>query len=148
MIEFAGKQSDWKSWSVKFLDHGNRRVNKKLLVGEGKTVCDEKVPTKTKFEEAEHGPSVPDEAVKKLGDLNVLPYEDTLLSIDTKTPAGKVAFNSVCNFYSEDFPQGNCRLAWNSKFEPDTALSLLKLCKIFANSKLDLTDKDPDTEIG
>ncbi len=30
------------------------------------------------------------------------------------------------------------------KFEPNTAPSLLKLCKIFSNSKLDSADKDPD----
>ncbi len=46
-----------------------------------------------KPENAEHGSLVQDEAVKKLGELNVLAYEDILLSIDTKTAAGKVAFN-------------------------------------------------------
>ncbi len=54
MIEFSGKRSEWKSWSVKFLAHGNRREYKKLLVAEGKTVGVDKVPTKTEFEEAEH----------------------------------------------------------------------------------------------
>jgi len=150
VIEFSGKKSDWKSWSVKFLARGNRRGYKKLLVGEGKTVGVDKVPTQTEFEAAEHGSSVQDEAVKKLGKLNVLAYEDILLSIDTKTAAGKVAFNLVNTCYSEDFPEGNCRLAWDrlcSKFEPNTAPSLLKLRKIFANSKLDSADKDPDVWI-
>ncbi len=80
----------------------------------------------------------------------MLAYEDILLSIDTKTAAGKVAFNLVNTVYSEDFPEGNCRLAWDrrcSKFEPNTAPSLLKLCKIFANSKFDSADKDPDVWI-
>ena len=122
----------------------------RLLVGEGKTVGVDKVPTQTEFEAAENGSSVQDEAVKKLGELNVLAYEDIHLSIDTKTAAGKVAFNLVNTCYSEDFPEGNCRLAWDclcSKFEPNTAPSLLKLHKIFANSKLDSADKDPDVWI-
>ncbi len=66
MIEFSGKKSNWKSWSVKFFAHGNRRGYKKLLVGDGKTVGVDKVPTQTKFEKAEHGSFVQDEAVKKL----------------------------------------------------------------------------------
>ncbi len=81
------------------------------------------------------------------GDLNVLVYEDILLSINTKTAAEKVAFNLVNTCYFEDFPEGNCRLAWDhlhSEFEPNTAPSLLKLCKITANSKMDPADKDPD----
>ncbi len=65
MIEFSGKKNDWKSWSVEFLDCGTRRGYKKLLVGEGKRVGVDKVPTKTEFEAAEHGSSVQDEAVKK-----------------------------------------------------------------------------------
>ncbi len=64
MIEFSGKKSYWKSWSVKFLACRNRRGYNKLLVGEGKTVGVDKVPTKTEFEEAEHGSLVQDEAVK------------------------------------------------------------------------------------
>ncbi len=60
---------------------------------------------------AEHGSSVQDEAVKKLGDLNILAYEDIFLSIDTKTDAAKVAFNLVNICYSQDFPERNCRLA-------------------------------------
>ena len=59
---------------------------------------------------AELGSSVQDEAVKMLGTMNVLAYEDILLSIDTKNAAGKVAFNLVNTCYSEDFPKGNCRL--------------------------------------
>ncbi len=54
MVAFSGKKSEWKSWSDKFLTCGNRRGYKKLLVGEGKTVGVDKVPTKTEFEEAEY----------------------------------------------------------------------------------------------
>ncbi len=41
----------------------------------------------------EHGSSVQDEEVKKLGKLNLLAYENILLSIVIKTAAGKVAIN-------------------------------------------------------
>ncbi len=94
MIEFSGRKSYWKSWSVKFYANGNLRGYKKLLVDEGKTVSVEKMPTQTEFEKAEHGSSVQDEAVKKLGKLNVLAYKNILLSIDTKN-AGKVAISLI-----------------------------------------------------
>ncbi len=42
------------------------------MVGEGKTIGVDKVPIKTKYEEAEHSPSVQDEALEKIGNLNVL----------------------------------------------------------------------------
>ena len=88
--------------------------------------------------------------MKKLGALNELMYEDFLLSIDTKTAAGKIAFNLVKTCYSEDFPGGNCLLSWDclhANFEPSTAPSLLKLGKIFACSKFDSADKDQDVWI-
>ena len=72
--------------------HGNRRGYKKLLVEEGKTVGVDKMPTQTEYENAALGTSIEDMAVTKLGELNVLAYEDILLSIDTNSSAGKVAF--------------------------------------------------------
>ena len=72
VIEFSGKKSDWKSWSVKFLACGDRRGYKKLLIGEGKTVGVDKVPTQTEYEMAALGTSIEDKAVTKLGELNVL----------------------------------------------------------------------------
>ena len=57
-IEFSGRKSDLKSWSVKLLAHGNQRGYKKLLVGEGKTVDVDKVPIQSEYEMAELGSSV------------------------------------------------------------------------------------------
>ena len=71
VIEFSGKKNDWKSWSGKFLAHGCQRGYKMLLVGEGKTVGVDKVPTESEYEMAEQS-SVQDDAVKNLGKLNVL----------------------------------------------------------------------------
>ena len=51
--------------------------------------------------------------MKKLGELNVLMYENILLSTDAKTAARKVAFILVNTCYFEEFSEGNCRLAWN-----------------------------------
>ena len=47
--------------------HGNRRGYKKLLVGEGKTIGVDKVPTQTEYEMAALWTSIEDKAVTKLG---------------------------------------------------------------------------------
>ena len=85
--------------------------------------------------------------IVRLGELNELAYEDLILSINTSFSMGKVAFGLVKNAKSEDFPQGNCKVAWDrlvSKYALHTASSLLKLKSKFHNNKLDLIDKDPD----
>ncbi len=52
---------------MKFLAHKNWRGYKKLLVSENKTIGTDKIPTQTEFEMTEHGSSVQDDAVEKLG---------------------------------------------------------------------------------
>jgi hypothetical protein len=61
------------------------------------------------------------------------------LSIDHGTKQGKVAFLIKNCIKSGDYPEGNCKLAWDrlvAKYAPKTALLLLKLKKQFANSSL------------
>ena len=85
--------------------------------------------------------------VIRLCELNELAYEDLILSINICFSVGIVAFGLVKNVKSEDFPEGNCKVAWDrlvSKYAPHTASSLLKLKSEFHNSKLDSIDKDPD----
>ena len=64
----------------------------------------------------------------KLGELNELAY-DLILSINTFFFVGKVAFGLVKNVKSEDFLEGNCKVAWDrvvSKYALHTASSLLE----------------------
>ena len=59
----------------------------------------------------------------------------------------KVAFGLVKKAKSEDFLEGNCKVAWDrlvSKYAPHTTSSLLKLKSKFHNSKLESINKDPD----
>ena len=66
--------------------------------------------------------------------------------INTSSSVGKVAFELVKIAKSEDFLEGNCKVAWDrlvSKYDPHTASSLLKLKSEFHNSKLESIDKDP-----
>lgn len=141
IIEFSGKQGDWDGWSEKFLARAKRKGYKKLLLGT------EKVPTQEQIELAETSTSAPDKKIIKLGELNELAYEDIVLSINHTSSAGKVAFSLIKNCKSDEFPEGNCRMAWErlvKKYEPHTAPKLLKLKKELMNMRLDDVSKDPD----
>ena len=141
IIEFGGKQADWDGWSEKFLARAKRRGYKGLLLGR------DKVPTQEQLDLAETSSSDSDKKILKLGELNELAYEDIVLSINHTTSSGKVAFSLIKNCKSDDFPEGNCKLAWErlvKKYEPHTAPKLLKLKKEFTNKRVEDVSQDLD----
>ena len=74
-------------------------------------------------------------------------YEDLILSINTSSSVGKVAFRLARNAKGADFPNGNCTIAWDrlvSEYTLHTALSLLKLKSNLHKIKLESIKKDPD----
>ena len=74
-------------------------------------------------------------------------FEDIVLSINATTAKDKVAFSLVKSCKSDDFPNGNCRLAryrLKRKYQPHTAPSLLKLEKQFMNCCIETIEEDPE----
>ena len=107
----------------------------------------DKIPTQEKYENALKGDDDLDKKIVKLGELNELAYKNLILSINTSSSVGKVAFGLVKNANSEDFPEGNCKVVWDrlvSKYALHTASPLLKLKSEFHNSRLESIDKDPN----
>ena len=116
--------------SKKLLSHGKQKGYKKLLVSTGTTPGVDEIPMQEEFDSMLEGHDDLDKKIVKLGELNELAYEDLLLSLNTSSSVGKVAFGLVKNANSEDFPEGNCKVALDglaSKYALHTALSLLKL---------------------
>ena len=100
-----------------------------------------------KYADAEGKDDATSKKIVKLGDANEEAFEDVILSINHTTKQGKVAFSLVKNCKTSDYPEGNCKLAWDrlvAKYAPKTAPSLLKLKKQFANSKLGDAEMHPD----
>ena len=88
----------------------------------------DKIPTQDEYENALEVDMDLNKKIIKLGELNELAYEDLILSINTSFSIGEIAFGLVKNTKSEDFPEGNCKVAWDrlvSKYAPQTASSLL-----------------------
>ena len=141
VIEFSGRTTDWEGWSEKFLARAKRKGYKKLLVGK------ETVPKVSAYADAEGKDDATSKKIVKLGDANEEAFEDVILSINHTTKQGKVAFSLVKNCKTSDYPEGNCKLAWDrlvAKYAPKAAPSLLKLKKQFANSKLGDAETHPD----
>jgi hypothetical protein len=135
VLEFNGKTSDWEGWSEKFKARAKRKGYKDLLLGK------KNIPTDNEYQQAltvSPETSSSKETID-LAELNEEAYEDIILSIDHGTKQGKVAFSLIKNCKTSDYPEGNCKLAWDrlvAKYAPKTAPSLLKLKKQFANSLL------------
>ena len=141
VIEFSGRTTDWEGWSEKFLARAKRKGYKKLLVGK------ETVPNVSTYTDAEGKSDATSKKIVKFEDANEEAFEDVIFSVKHTMKQGKVAFSLVKNCKTSDYPEGNCKLAWDrlvAKYAPKTAPSLLKLKKQFANSKLGDSGTHPD----
>ena len=76
---------------------------KKLLVSTGTIPGVDKIPTQEEYKSALEGDKDLNKNIVKLGELNELAYEDLILSINTSSSVGKVAYGLVKNTKSEDF---------------------------------------------
>ena len=129
---------------------GKQKGYKKLLVSTGTTAGVDKIPTQEEYETALEGNEDLDKKIVKLDALKELAYENLILSINTSSSVGKVAFGLVKNTKRENFPAGNCKVAWVrllSDYAPHKALLLLKLKSEFYNNKFESIDKDPNKRI-
>ena len=107
VIKFSGSAKDWEIWSEKFNVRGIRKGHTNLFLGKVK------IPTQDELTAVEDGGSDSDKKVPKIGDLNKLGYQDLILSINGESTAGRVAFNLVKKCKTPDFPEGNCKQAWD-----------------------------------
>ena len=61
-----------------------------------------------------------------------------------------MVFNLVTNYKTPEFPEGNCKQAWDrlvNNYAPKTASSYIELKKTFTNSSLASSEEDPDNWI-
>ena len=134
IITFSGKKEDWCIWEEKFLARARRKGYKKILKG-----------TETAPKDSETIDETTTELIR-LQEANENAYEDLILSINTKTKAGEVAFAIIKGCKTADYSDGNAFLAWtrlSDKFASKSTPSLLKLKKEFTNSVMK-RNEDPD----
>jgi gag-polypeptide of LTR copia-type len=138
VVLFSGKSSDWITWEEKFLARAKRKGYKDLLLG--KVEVPKESATESDSDKKKN---------KEIRDLNDIGYSDLILSMDTTTGSGKVAFSLVRASKSKDYPDGNITNAWSQlkgKYAPSTAPTLAKYHKQFYGAKLK-HGSDPDSFI-
>lgn len=150
VVTFDGSREEWEGWEEKFLAKAETKNYRMLLLCKKNERATDVVPTASEVkaikEKAEADRDVDERLMLILDELNKKAYRDLILSINHKSIGGKVAFRLVKNSKSVEYPEGNCRDAWNrlvAKYSPKTTSSLLKMKKKFENSKLE-DGKDPE----
>ena len=139
VISFNGKKTEWEAFEERFLAKAARKGYKAVLLGE--------IPVHKKDEmidETEDG-----KKKKRAKEMNEIAYTELILSMDPKKSAGKVAFKLVKGTKTEEFPDGNAKIAWErliKKYRPSSAPTMVNLEKTFRQSKLG-KGQDPDNWI-
>jgi len=86
VICFDGQQVNWSYWEEKFLARARRKGFKDVLLGT--------VPIPQDSEQLDPGTDA-SKAKKNARDMNKLAYEELVLSSNTSTSPGKVAFQLI-----------------------------------------------------
>ena len=147
-IVFSGKRSDWDGWHEKMEAKMEWLGCRKLLLGEKDEATFDVVPSKATIDEIEEKTtkSADDKKILKLQELNKIAYMHLVLSMDTSTREGKAAFRLIKNTKSAEYPDGNCKLAWDRlkfRYASKAAASLMRLKKTYENSVLE-PKRDPE----
>jgi hypothetical protein len=122
------KKYYWIPWEEKYLAKSRRYGYKDLLLGRLT------IPKSSKLLDP-----VEDEEELKIRVLNEDAYSYLIMSIDTTTSAGKVAFSPVRGTKSADYEDGNAEIVFTrlaNKYAPKTAPSLAKTNRLFYQAKL------------
>jgi hypothetical protein len=117
VIPFSGKGEDWNRWSKTFLATATAKGYRDILK-----------------------PEDPNAEIDV--NLNIQAYNDLILSCQEE-----ITFGIVDESVSEEFPDGDARLAWSNlqdKFEPLTGAAKVQTKLEFHQLKLSSADEDPD----
>ena len=126
VLLFSGKKIDWNHWEEKFMAKAKRKGLKEICNGT------KMIPNYIDEDDEDYEEMTEEEIkeYKKMCELNELAYSDLIMSMDTSTTAGKVAYDLVKSSKSKDFPDGNAAISWKRlkhKYLPETSMSLTLL---------------------
>jgi hypothetical protein len=137
VVLFSWRMGDRTTWEEKFLARAKRQGYKEILLKKVVIPTEEMMENNTKESEP-----ISEEEIQRhryMMDLNDNWYNDLVLSMDTSTNAGRVAFSLVRASKLKDYPDGNISVVWSKlkkKYAPTTAPTLAKYHKIFYGANL------------
>jgi gag-polypeptide of LTR copia-type len=131
VVLFSGKSKDWLAWMEKFLEKAKQKNLKHIYL-----LDLTKNPILTASELAALYPNKDADKFKiALAKLNEDAYSELIMSIDTNTMAGMIAFHIVASTKTADYPDGHApKNAWTrlkAKFQPDTRAKLTQITTEF-----------------
>ena len=93
ILEFDGDKSSFKFWSAKFLAKSGRSKYKPILTGDKLIPSSSEYDTAVAVEEATR--NADQKSIVERYEANILAYDDLLLSMNSTTSSGRVAFSIV-----------------------------------------------------
>jgi hypothetical protein len=129
VVLFSGKPKDWLAWMENFLAKARRKGLKEIYLRDPT----KKIPTVNELQNLDETKPA-DKLLIDLAKSNEDAYAEMIMSIDTTTTAGMVAFRIVASTKTTDYPDGNAPIAWarlKAKYQPDTGAELSRLTKEF-----------------
>jgi len=135
---FNGEPEEWSYWEEKFLARASKKGFKDVLTGIVKAPDDSEMLNLTTEEGKEKS---------KAQKLNILAFEELILSIDMSKDKGKIAFQIVKNCKTTTKKGGDGVLAWKrlkAKYAPKIAPRKMELIREFQRLTLKSSREDPD----
>ena len=125
VVPFSGQRGEWEDWKDKFAVKATINGYDKVLSGEDTVppLCDDQGNKLTLSADEQ-----------KISDANVKGFGELMLSMNTKTDDGKIAFAMIKATKTKTHPSGNLRAAYlrmKAKYEPDNTPQLVQLTKEF-----------------
>ena len=145
IIEFSGKYRDFPFWEPKWLARASRKKYKPLITGKKAIPSMIDYDTAVAKDETQRSPD--EKAIVKWYELGMDAYDDLLMSMNSTTDSGKVAFMTVKNSKTVENPEGDAHKAWkrlSEKYAPKTSSKLINYDQEFANMKMVRWTDDPD----
>ena len=116
VLEFSGKRKDYDSWKEKQLARAEVKGYRKLLLCQKNEVGYDVIPTASEIDKLEVKTEELTDKEKKIIEINRVNkkgFMDLILSMNTTTVRGQIAFRLVRNCKSATYPDGNVFTAWN-----------------------------------
>ena len=130
VVPFSGKKDEWEDWKDKFMVKAAMNKYDGIING------DDKVPD-THDKDGVKKTLKPEE--QTLVDLSKKGFYELVLSINHKTPEGKLAFDVVKGTKTTENPAGNLYdavLRLDKRYQPRTATNLVQLTSAFHEKRL------------
>ncbi|CAJ1928883.1 unnamed protein product, partial [Cylindrotheca closterium] len=122
-FQFSGEPEDYDTFGLKYVARASIKRFDGVITGD--------VTLRTKPEMDAETDAAKIKEDEEISEMNIKAFSDLLISMNTDTAEGKVAFNLVAGSRDKvNYPKGNAKEAWDKlkdEYEPKTITSYIKM---------------------